>query len=62
MKIERKFVCMKEAGRILGIDSRTVKKILESTEEIKWTRISGKILINIQSLLDYMDKYKIIRY
>ena len=44
--IEKQFVCMKEAAQILGVDSRTMKKILENAVDLNWTRVGGKILIN----------------
>ena len=60
--VEKKFVCMKEAAEILGVDSRTMKKILENAEGLPATRTGRKILINKDKLLQYMDKTTIIRY
>ncbi len=58
---ERKFVCMKEAAEILGINVQTMKKILDSNVELA-TRLGRKILINKDKLMEYMENTSIIRY
>lgn len=60
--VEKQFVCMKEAAEILGIDSRTMKKILENAVDLKWTRVGGKILINKDNLVKYFDEHRIVRF
>ena len=56
------FICMKEAAEILGVDARTAKKILEAAEGFSFTRTSGKILINKNKLIEYINNTRIIRY
>ena len=59
--VEREFLCLKEAGQLLGVDYRTMKKILENAEGLNYTRIGGKVLINKNDLVQYMREHKIIR-
>lgn len=60
--IQKEFLCMKEAGQLLGVDQRTMKKILENAEGLNYTRIGGKVLINKNELIQYMKEHSIIRY
>lgn len=60
--IEKQFVCMKEAAQILGVDSRTMKKILENAVDLNWTRVGGKILINKNNLVKYFEEHRTIRF
>ncbi len=58
---KKEFVTMKEAAEILGIDPRTMSKIVHA-KDFKYTRVGRKILINKVKMLEYMDNHKIIRY
>lgn len=62
MAEKKEYVCLKEGAQILGIDARTMRKVLEGAEGLNYTRIGGKILINKNKLLKYMDEHTIIRY
>lgn len=53
--VEREFICLKEAAKILGISDRTMKRIIEKNNEIHSTKLKGKILINKNKLLDYIN-------
>ncbi len=55
--LEKEFVCMKEASQILGINPRTMKKILvNNNDKIHSTKVGGKILINKKKLLQYINE------
>lgn len=58
---KKEFVNKKEAAEMLGVDPRTMDKIIHA-EGFKYTRLGRKILINKSKLLEYMDTHKIIRY
>ncbi len=53
--VEREFICLKEAAKVLGISDRTMKRIVERNNEIHSTKLNGKILINKSKLLDYIN-------
>lgn len=52
--IEKEFICIKEASQLLGVSEKTMKKILLNNE-IHTTKLSGKILINKNKLLAFLD-------
>ena len=59
---EKEFLCMKEASQMLGINERTMKKILTTNDNaLHSTKVGGKILINKKRLLQYIDESRIIR-
>lgn len=60
--VEKQFLCIKEAGQLLGVDSRTMKKILKGAEGLNYTRIGRKFLINKNKLLKYLDEHDIVKY
>ena len=51
---EKEFLCMKEAARMLGVNERTMKNIIVNND-IHTTKLNGKILINKNRLLDFLD-------
>lgn len=53
--MEKQFVCVAEASRILGIDARTLKKVLQGNRQITYKRVGHKLLINKQKLMDYLN-------
>ena len=57
----KQFVSMKEAAEILGVNPRTMSKIIHS-EGFEYTRLGRKIIINKEKMLEYMMNHKIIRY
>lgn len=61
-KKEQEFLCIKEVAEVLGLDQRTAKKMIENAEGLNYTRVGGKVLINKNKLLQYMDEHNIIRY
>lgn len=52
--VEKEFLCMKEAAQILGVNERTMKNIIVNND-IHTTKLNGKILINKNRLLDFLD-------
>ena len=52
--IEKEFLCMKEAAQMLGVNERTMKKIIINNG-IHATKLNGKILINKNKLLQFLD-------
>lgn len=60
--VEKEFICMKEAAQMLGINERTMKKVLVNNDnELHSTKVGGKILINKRRLLQYIDESSMIR-
>lgn len=60
--VEKEFICMKEAAQMLGINERTMKKVLVNNDnELHSTKVGGKILINKKRLLQYIDESSMIR-
>lgn len=57
--MEKKYITLKESTELLGINVRTMKKILEraNPNELHYTRIDRKILIKKEQLINYIDKY-----
>lgn len=51
--VEKEFLCMKEAAQMLGINERTMKSIIDNND-IHTTKLSGKILINKNLLLEFL--------
>ena len=52
--VEKEFLCMKEASQMLGVNERTMKNIIVNND-IHTTKLNGKILINKNRLLDFLD-------
>ena len=52
--VEKEFLCMKEAAQMLGVNERTMKNIIVNND-IHTTKLHGKILINKNRLLDFLD-------
>jgi len=52
--IEKEFLCLKEAAQMLGVNEKTMKKILDKNE-IHSTKLSGKILINKYNLIKFLN-------
>lgn len=52
--IEKEFLCMKEAAQMLGINVRTMKNIINNND-IHTTKLNGKILINKNLLLEFLN-------
>ena len=52
--VEKEFLCMKEAAQMLGVNERTMKGIIENNN-IHVTKLSGKILINKNLLLEFLS-------
>lgn len=52
--VEKEFLCMKEAAQMLGVNERTMKNIIENNN-IHVTKLSGKILINKNLLLEFLS-------
>jgi predicted site-specific integrase-resolvase len=65
-QLDKKFAKLKEVAEILGVDSRTAKKIIQNADGLHYTRLSsknnGRILVNIEELMKYMQEHTIIRY
>ena len=59
--LEKEFLNLKEASETLGIDPRTMKKIMYS-EGFKYTRLGRKVLINKAEMIKFLESHKIIRY
>ena len=62
MKEKQIYICMKEGAEILGIDVRTLKKILQSAEDLHYTRLKNKILVKKEELIKYFDDHDVIKY
>lgn len=52
--VEKEFLCMKEAAQMLGVNERTMKNIIKNND-IHSTKLSGKILINKNKLLQFLE-------
>lgn len=52
--VEKAFLCMKEAAQMLGVNERTMKNII-SNNDIHATKLNGKILINKNKLLEFLE-------
>ena len=52
--IEKEFLCMKEAAQMLGINVRTMKNIINNND-IHTTKLNGKIRINKNLLLEFLN-------
>ena len=57
----KKFLNLKEAAEVVGVNPQTMKKIIAS-EGFKYTRLGRKILINEDEMIDFFKTHKIIRY
>ena len=52
--MEKEYICLKEASKMLGLDARTVKKILINNG-VSYVKLSNKILINRENLLNFLN-------
>ena len=52
--VEKEFLCMKEAAQMLGVNERTMKNIIMNNN-IHSTKLNGKILINKNLLLEFLN-------
>ena len=52
--IEKEFLCMKEAAQMLGVNERTMKNIIRNNG-LHSTKLNGKILINKNLLLEFLN-------
>ena len=52
--VEKEFLCMKEAAQMLGVNERTMKNIIMNNK-IHSTKLNGKILINKNLLLEFLN-------
>lgn len=54
--MEREFICLKEASQLLGVNEKTMKKVLlNNSDKISFSKVGNKILINKQKLLDVIN-------
>lgn len=54
---DKRFWTLKESAEQLGLDVKTMKKILEHAEEKLFTRVSRKFLVDKNKLLKYIDTH-----
>lgn len=59
--MEKLYLSLTEAAEVLGIDRKTMSKIVHS-QDFKYTRLGRKILINKQQMMEFLDEHQIIRY
>lgn len=59
--MEKLYLSLTEAADILGIDRKTMSKIVHS-QDFKYTRLGRKILINKQQMMDFFNTHQIIHY
>lgn len=59
---KQEYINLKQASEIFGLDSRTMKKIWLSTEELHFTRVGRKLLMNKAELIKYFAKKDNIKY
>jgi len=52
--IEKEFLCLKEAAKMIGVNERTMKNII-TNNDIHATKLKGKILINKNLLVDFLN-------
>ena len=52
--VEKEFLCIKEAAQMLGVNERTMKNIIMNNN-IHSTKLNGKILINKNLLLEFLN-------
>lgn len=54
--MQREFICLKEASQLIGINEKTMKKVLlNNSDKISFSKVGNKILINKQKLLDVIN-------
>lgn len=58
--VEKEFICMKEAAQMLGVNERTMKNIIINND-IHSTKLNGKILINKNLLLEFLNNNRRIK-
>ena len=59
---KQEYINLKEASEIFGLDSRTMKKIWLSTNELHFTTVGRQKIINKKQLLKYFDEHDVIKY
>ena len=52
--IEKEFLCLKEAAKMIGVNERTMKNIVINND-LHYTKLKGKILINKNLLLEFLN-------
>lgn len=52
--VKKEFLCLKEAAQMLGVNERTMKNIINNND-IHATKLNGKILINKNKLLEFLE-------
>lgn len=57
--IEKEFLCIKEAAQMLGVNERTMKNIILNNN-IHTTKLSGKILVNKNTLLTCLENTNVL--
>lgn len=58
--VEKQFICMKEAAQILGVNERTMKNIIINNN-LHYNKLNGKILINKNLLLEFLNNNRRIK-
>ena len=53
--MEKQFVCISEASRLVGVDARTLKKYLLGNTQVTFKRVGNKLLINKIKLLQALN-------
>lgn len=59
---QQEYINLKEASIIFGLDSRTMKKIWLSTEELHFTRVGRQLIMKKADLVQYFANKYIIKY
>lgn len=62
MKDKQEYINLKEAAEIFGLDSRTMKKIWLSTNELHFTRVGRQMIMKKADLVEYFEKKDNIKY
>lgn len=61
-KEKQKYINLTEASEIFGLDSRVMKKIWLSTNELHFTRVGRQMIMKEADLVDYFARKDIIKY
>lgn len=61
-KEQQEYINLKQASEIFGLDSRTMKKIWLGTEELHFTRLGRKLIMNKAELINYFARKDAINY
>lgn len=59
--MKKKFLSLKEAAEVAGVNPQTMKKIITSNG-FHYTRLGRKILINEDEMIEFFKTHKIVRY